>query len=155
MKKRSGQGLNSAVVVRNILAAKKPPIPDFVPETELARSLWEKFTSARAASQWRDFDLVLLGKMVMLEMDIRQYQEKINADGPLVIDFRGNEKEHPLIAVVDRLARRQIVLVRNMQLTGGQGDPRTQVAHARKEKALQGAVSDIDDGEAELWEHPN
>jgi len=128
-------------------------MPDFVPETELARSLWEKFTSARAASQWRDFDLVLLGKIVVLEMDIRQYQAKIDADGPLVIDFRGNEKEHPLIAVVDRLARRQIVLVRNMQLTGGQGDPRNQVAHARKEKAVKEAMAAVDDDD--LIARPN
>ena len=46
--------------------------------------IWHQFTRARARSDWRDMDLILLAKIVKMEADIRAAQIELYAMGMMV-----------------------------------------------------------------------
>ena len=78
--------------------------------------LWRQFTSARAADHWRDFDLLMLWKMVKLEVQIRKHNLMLEKTGPLLENKRGTLVENPLLRVVDTLQRQQLAIIRSLSL---------------------------------------
>ena len=93
--------------------------------SEEEHTIWKQFTRARASDAWRDFDLVLLAKVVRLEADIRAYQCRLDDEGPIVENKRGTQIDNPLFRVVDQLQRQQLSIIRSMSLTSTGRDPRT------------------------------
>ena len=61
---------------------------------------WNQFTRARAKSDWRDMDLILLAKIVKMEADIRAAQVELDAVGMMVENKRGTQMPNPLISVL-------------------------------------------------------
>lgn len=93
------------------------PVPDGVKfNTDEEMVLWRQFTAARAPDMWREFDLLLIAKMVFLEAKIRKHNDMIDRTGPLIENKRGTMIENPLLRVVDTLERRQLAIVRTMSL---------------------------------------
>lgn len=116
-------------------------LPDGVElRSEDEKVIWKQFTHARAREAWRDFDLVLLAKVVRLEADIRKYQLKLDASGPLIKNKRETLVENPLIRVIDTLQRQQLAIVRSMSLNQTQQDPRTLNATGETEQQARDTV---------------
>ncbi|MCU7837080.1 MAG: hypothetical protein KZQ83_17775 [gamma proteobacterium symbiont of Taylorina sp.] len=82
--------------------------------TEEERILWRQFTSAR--SNWRDFDLLQIGKMVKIEIEIRQIQSIIAEQGFIVENAKGVNVQNPLIAVEDTKQRMQLAIIGKLSL---------------------------------------
>ena len=102
------------------------PVPDGVLlKSDMERTLWLQFTRARGRESWREFDLVLLSKVVRLEADIRTYQLTVDKSGPLIRNQRGTLVENPMLRVIDTLTRQQLAVIRSMSLTQMPGDART------------------------------
>ena len=78
--------------------------------------VWEQFTASRSADVWRDFDLVIIAKMVKLEVRIRKIWEEIDEIGFTTINQRGTEIENPLLRSVDTLQRQQLAMMRGLSL---------------------------------------
>ena len=78
--------------------------------------LWRQFTQARPPENWRDFDLILIAKMVRLESRIRKHDAIIDSTSAIVENRRGTMIENPLIRVVDTLTRQQLSIVRSLSL---------------------------------------
>ena len=93
--------------------------------TEEEKTIWRQFTRARARDQWREFDLVLLAKVVRTEADIRRYQLMLDSSGPLIKNKRETLIENPLLRVIDTLQRQQLAIIRSMSLNSMGRDPRT------------------------------
>jgi len=93
--------------------------------TEDEKTIWRQFTRARARDQWREFDLVLLAKVVRTEADIRRYQLMLDSSGPLIKNKRETLIENPLLRVIDTLQRQQLAIIRSMSLNSMGRDPRT------------------------------
>ena len=108
---------------------------------EAEHTIWRQFTRARASDAWRDFDLVLLAKVVRLEADIRKYQVMLDTSGPLIKNKRETLIENPLLRVIDTLQRQQLAIIRSMSLNQQASDPRTlndsAKAEAEARKVLQ------------------
>ena len=70
------------------------PLPAGVElRSEAELIIWHQFTRARARSDWRDMDLILLAKIVKMEADIRAAQIELDAMGMMVENKRGTERK--------------------------------------------------------------
>ena len=78
-------------------------------EAELV--IWHQFTRARARSDWRDMDLILLVKIVKMEADIRAAQIELDAMGMMIENKRGTPIPNSLLSVIDVLKRRQLMVI--------------------------------------------
>lgn len=116
-------------------ASNEVQLPEGVELRNVAETtIWRQFTRARAGDAWRDFDLVLLAKVVRLESDIRKYQEMLDISGPLIKNKKETLIENPMLRVIDTLQRQQLAIIRSMSLTQTNQDPRTMNAGALDEK---------------------
>jgi hypothetical protein len=105
--------------------------------------IWHQFTRARARSDWRDIDLILLAKIVKMEADIRAAQIELDAMGMMVENKRGTPIPNPLLSVIDTLERRQLAVIRSMSLNQTATDPRTINGSAKVEGEARAALRDV------------
>ncbi len=75
----------------------------------------------------------MLAKVVRMEADIRKHQAALDRSGVLVENKRGTVVPNPLLAVVDTLERRQLIVIRSMSLNQTVSDPRTLNSAAKNE----------------------
>ena len=93
------------------------PVPDGVQfTTDEEMVLWRQFTSARSKDMWREFDLLLIAKMVVLEINLRKHNAALEAAGPIIENGRGTMVENPLLRVIDTLQREQLSVIRSLSL---------------------------------------
>ena len=111
--------------------------------SEKEHLIWSQFTRARAKSDWRDMDLILLAKIVRMEADIRAAQVEMDAVGMMVENKRGTPIPHLLILVIDTLERRQLAVIRSMSLNQTAHDPRTINGAAKVESKARAALKEI------------
>ena len=93
--------------------------------SEVELIIWHQFTRARARSDWRDMDLILLTKIVKMEADIRTAQIELDAMGMMIENKRRTPIPNPFLSVIDTLERRQLAVIRSMSLNQTTSDPRT------------------------------
>ena len=103
--------------------------------------IWVQFTRARAMSDWRDMDLILLTKIVKMEADIRAAQIELDAMGMMVENKCGTPIPNSLLSVIDTLERRQLAVIRSMSLNQTASDPRTINGSAKVE--ARAALRDV------------
>ncbi len=93
------------------------PVPDGVEiSTTEEKTLWRQFTAARSLELWREFDLLIIAKMVYLESRIRKHNRVLDRTGPIIENKRGTMVENPLLRVVDTLQRQQLAMIRSLSL---------------------------------------
>ena len=112
--------------------------------SEKEHLIWSQFTRARAKSDWRDMDLILLAKIVRMEADIRAAQVEMDAVGMMVENKRGTPIPHPLISVIDTLERRQLAVIRSMSLNQTASDPRTINGTAKIESKARAVLKQVE-----------
>ena len=111
--------------------------------SEKEHLIWSQFTRARAKSDWRDMDLIMLAKIVRMEADIRAAQVEMDAVGMMVENKRGTPIPHPLISVIDTLERRQLAVIRSMSLNQTASDPRTINGTAKVEAKARATLKKV------------
>ena len=117
----------------------EPPDGVFL-RTEDERMIWSQFIKARARDDWRDMDLILLGKVVRAEADIRRYNDMLDKSSPIIQNRRGTLVENPLLRVIDTTLRQQLAVIRSMSLNSTPSDPRTLHANAASEQQARDAI---------------
>lgn len=147
MAKKQRLGLNSTSTLVQAIGTLSDAIP--IPAGVVLRSdeelvIWSQFTSTRAPGDWRDFDLLLVAKMVRAEADIRKYQLVIDKAGPLLKTDKGTPIVNPLVSVVDSLQRQQLAIVRSMSMTQTESDPRTLNAGGKNQQGYRKTMDDMD-----------
>jgi hypothetical protein len=126
------------------LAAGDPvQVPKHIDLTEEESKLWPQFASARSSVDWREFDLILLSKIVKLEASIRGYQQMLTGSGPIIRNKRGTPIVNPLISIIDTLTRQQMAIIRSLSMTAG-ADPRTNMGHAQAQRTFEQFADDAD-----------
>ena len=104
--------------------------------------IWNQFTKTRSKDSWRDFDLVLLSKVVKLESDIRKYQNMLDNSGVLIKNKRETLVENPLIRVIDTLQRQQMAIIRSMSLNQTPSDPRVLNATGKTDSSARNVIKE-------------
>ena len=118
MKKRSDKNSAMSAVAGFVGAINdRIPLPAGVEQrSEAELIIWHQFTHARARSNWRDMDLILLEKIVKMEAEIRAAQIELDAMGMMINNKRGAPITNPFLLVIDTLERRQRLTIRLMSL---------------------------------------
>ena len=111
--------------------------------SEKEHLIWSQFTRARAKSDWRDMDLILLAKIVRMEADIRAAQVEMDAVGMMVENKRGTQIPNPLNSLIDTLERRQLAVSRSISMNQTAHDPRTINGAAKVESKARAALKEI------------
>ena len=145
MKKRSDKNSATSAVAGFVGAINdRIPLPAGVElRSEAELIIWHQFTRARARSDWRDMDLILLAKIVKMEADIRAAQIELDAVGMMFENKRGTQIPNPLISVIDTWERRQLAVIRSMSLNQTAHDPRTINGTAKVESEARVALMDV------------
>ena len=120
------------------------PLPGVVEfATQMEVDLWEYVTAARSYEDWRDIDLMLLWKWVMLEKELLDQQELVVKEGAVVQGARGGPIENPRIRIMNLYETRQLSIYRALGLNVTKSDPRVikrnQVEEQKARRILQGA----------------
>lgn len=141
-------GRNSAISLVASIGGISDDVP--LPDGVILRSddemvIWKQFTSTRARSDWRDFDLLLVAKMVRAEADIRKHQETLDKVGPLIKTDKGTPIANPLVSIIDSLQRQQLAIIRSMSMNQTESDPRTLNAGGKKQQEYKNLLGDADD----------
>jgi hypothetical protein len=88
--------------------------------------LWAQFTASRLVEDWTISDLCQLGKVIQKEADLRHLWEELREEGFMVKDEKkGCSVENPKLAVIDRIQKSQLSIIRSMGLNTPSTDPRT------------------------------
>jgi len=145
MKKRSDKNSATSAVAGFVGAINdRIPLPAGVElRSEAELIIWHQFTRARARSDWRDMDLILLTKIVKMEADIRAAQIELDAMGIMIENKRGTPIPNPFLSVIDTLERRQLAVIRSMSLNQTASDPRTINGSAEVEGDARAALRDV------------
>ena len=141
-------GLNSTVALSAAVGSVTRDIP--LPEGVILRDddemvIWRQFTNARAPSDWRDMDLILLAKIVRVEADIRKHQKTLDATGPLMKNPRGTPVCNPMLSYIDILQRQQLAIIRSLSLMQTDSDPRTLNATGKQRAGFGRFMASTDD----------
>lgn len=145
MSKQRSAGRKSAEQLGALVVdSKRVPVPSFVKLRADAVEFWDVYTSARIANEWRDVDLLTIGKLCNLDAEIAEQTEVLAKTGPVLM-VKGKPKANPLIQYLAGLKNQQIQLMRSAAINRPQGDLRTLLGNGLKGKAIQGALSS-DDG---------
>lgn len=114
-------------------------------DDEQEKIIWDQFTKTRAPDAWREFDLVLLSKIVKIEAKIRKHQKELDAMGAIIENQRGTPIENPLFRVIDTLTRQQMAVIRSMSLNQTESHPRTLNATGQKAAQAKNTLDSLDD----------
>ena len=133
MKKRTDKNSATSAVAGFVGAINdRIPLPAGVElRSEAELIIWHQFTRARARSDWRDMELILLAKIVKMEADIRAAQTELDAMGMMVENKRSAPIPNPLLSVIDTFERRQLAVIRSMSLNQTASDARTLTGFAK------------------------
>ena len=105
--------------------------------------IWHQFTRARARSDWRDMDLIVLAKIVKMEADIRAAQIELDAMGMMIENNYGTPIPNPFLSVIDTLERPQLSVIRSMSLNQTASDPHTTNGSTKVESEAIAAPRDV------------
>ena len=87
--------------------------------------------------------MILLAQVVRCEAEIREHQSTLDRSGVLIQNKRGTLVPNPLLAVVNKLVRRQLAIIRSMSLNQLASDPRTINGSAKNETQARTLLHDI------------
>jgi hypothetical protein len=89
------------------------------------RLTWAQWSMSRLAQDWTVSDLTQLGKVIQQEVDLRHLWVELREEGFMVFDDRkGMQAENPKLAVIDRIQKAQLSIIRSMGLNTPSTDPR-------------------------------
>ena len=100
-------------------------------------------TRARAKSDWRDMDCILLAKIVKMEADIHAAQVELDAVGMMVQNKRGTQIPNPLISMIDTVVRRQLAVIISGSFKATASDPRTINGTAKEEDKVRAVLKTV------------
>ncbi len=104
-------------------------------------NLWNQLARTRVAEDWREYDLICLGRIVRFENDMRELDEQIDATGNMIRTPKGWPAKNPLLEIRESLMRQQMVLARAIGITALSEDLRSVNARGRTAGAAQARVA--------------
>lgn len=104
------------------------------------RLTWAQWSMSRLASDWTVSDLSQLGKVIKMEVDIREMWDQIHSEGIMLYDEDKDRKyENPILSTLCKVQKDQLSIIRSMGLNTPSTDPRTMakaVENVRNHQAI-------------------
>lgn len=86
------------------------------------RPFWLAIVRARARDEWTDVQLVVAAQLARCQADIEREQARLDAESSVIENARGTPVMNPRVTVLEQLARREMAIMRSLQLAGSGRD---------------------------------
>lgn len=122
------------------------PVPQGIvfngPEEKL---LWNQITRARPVDEWRTVDLLLVAKIVILEIQIREQEGLLEEEGVILKSNKNWPMENPRFRVLNQMQSRQLTIVRALALNTTGDTAIKKDAKSKKTETVTDALGDSTD----------
>jgi hypothetical protein len=109
-------------------ASPLPQLPTHVRLRACDKPFWDDILRARARDEWTEADLVVAAQLARTMSDIETESETLENEGSVLKNDRGTPVMNPRHGVLEQLARREMALMRSLQMLGtAKGDKRAQM----------------------------
>lgn len=124
----------SSKLVEAAINATLPVIeaPAHVRIREQDAPFWVDIIKSRAREEWAKSDLVVAAQLARCQSDIEAESLQLEAEGSVIENNRGTPVMNPRHAVLEQLSRREMALMRSLQMVGSAKGDKRDVEKARK-----------------------
>ena len=89
------------------------------PEAKLSEDdlvYWNAIIRARARDEWDENQLQVAAQLARTRRQLQEQEELLESEGMVVVNDRGTQICNPRVSVVEQLTRRQMALMRSLQV---------------------------------------
>jgi hypothetical protein len=109
--------------------------PEHVAISPLAMPHYLHIVRARARDEWNDLQLTVAAQLAECFVEQEEERQEMAKEGRVLKNERGTMVANPRVSILEQMARRQMALMRTLQMGGRSiGDPR-QPLNKRKNEA--------------------
>jgi len=133
MKKRAPSNSASVAIKAAVNAASPlPEPPKHVRMRDKDQPFWSDILRSRAREEWMPADLVIAAQLARCQSDIETESEALEAEGSVIENGRGTPVMNPRHSVLEQLARREMAMMRSLQMVGSARGKREDFEKGRK-----------------------
>lgn len=116
----------TAAVQAAVNVAKGDPMPpEHVKISALAMPHYLHIVRARARDEWNDLQLTVAAQLAECFVEQEEERQELATEGRVLKNERGTMVANPRVSILEQMARRQMALMRTLQMGGRAiGDPR-------------------------------
>ena len=124
--------------------------PKCVKMRDADRPFWDAIMVARARDEWTESDLITAAQLARCMSDIEKEALALETEGSVIENQRGTPVMNPRHSVLEQLSRRQMALMRTLQIGGtSAGVAKSVRINARDMERTARAVGAEDPAESE------
>ena len=143
-RKSRSDSAKAAIDAAIAAASPLPEKPTHVKLREIDLPFWSDIIRARARDEWTDADLIVAAQLARTMADIEAESEKLDYEGSVIENGRGTPVMNPRHAVLEQLARREMAMMRSLQMVGSaKGDKRDLENKRKLERDANKARDDL------------
>jgi len=131
-KKAPSTTASSAVKAMLGAATPLPDVPRHVKLRPGDADFWDGIVRARTRDEWTAADLVVAAQLARCQADIERESALLDQEGSVLENQRGTPIQNPRHSVLEQLARRELALMRSLQMIGSSKGDKRDVEQARK-----------------------
>lgn len=106
---------------------------------------WNGIVRARARDEWSEADLVVAAQLARCQFDIEVESKELDGESTVVINDRGTKVVNARVAVLEQLARREMALMRTLQMGGRvAGDPRNEAGRRKVQRESESVRKELE-----------
>jgi hypothetical protein len=131
-RKARSDSAKSAIDAAIAAASPMPDKPKHVKLRDGDQAFWLDIIRARARDEWTEADLIVAAQLARTMADIESESEKLDGEGSVIENARGTPVMNPRHSVLEQLARREMALMRSLQITGTAKGDKRELANKRE-----------------------
>lgn len=128
--------------------------PDFVQVSADARPYFVAIVRARARDEWTDLHLIIAAQLAQCLCDLQAEEDALLLEGRVVKNDRGTPIMNPRMAACEQLARKEMALMRTLQMggrvPGAAGDARNKAGARKLEQGARRVREELAEEDDEL-----
>jgi hypothetical protein len=118
MAKKQAGSAEAAVQAAINAAAGIPKPPAHVRLRAEDLPFWDGIVRARAREEWTDVHMVVGAQLARCQRDIEVESLALEIEGTILLNERGTKVANPRVSVLEQFARREMALMRSLQMAG-------------------------------------
>ena len=147
-RKTRSDSAQAAIDAAIAVARPLPELPRHVRLRDCDQPFWADILRSRAREEWSQSDLVVAAQLARCMADIESESQQLEIEGSVLTNERGTKVMNPRHSVLEQLARREMALMRSLQMVGTAKGDKRDVENARKlqrqAEAARGEVTEDD-----------
>lgn len=137
----------SAAVQAAVNVAKGDPMPpEHVSISPAALPHYLHIVRARARDEWNDLQLTVAAQLAECFVEQDEERAEMAKEGRVLKNDRGTMVSNPRVSILEQMARRQMALMRTLQMGGRTvGDPRQPLNKRKSEQTARKLAKEIEE----------